>query len=101
MSPTLQQLLVSGLQLRLNLAEAALVRGDQVIYSDQLNAVGAAIDEHYLQGAVEIEAMVDDLTALAAQPVAQPLPDLSGSLRALRALRGGRPAAVTGSRQRR
>jgi uroporphyrin-3 C-methyltransferase len=86
-------------QLRMNLrlgleqAKLALLAAEAAVYRDALAQVRSLAAAYLAAGAAANRAFIDEVDALSAVDVAPPLPDVSGSLRALRARPGASAAA--------
>lgn len=74
------ELLVRSLDLELQIARLAVMRGEDAPYSDALAAVRAALDQYFDTAAPEGAAALAALDELAAVRLPRSLPDISGSL---------------------
>ena len=79
-----ERMLRMGVRLALEQAKLALLSAEQKPYADALADASALVREHFDPSAAVNRAFVDELSRLAGEQIAPPLPDLSGSLRALR-----------------
>lgn len=87
--------LIRSLDLELQLARLAIMRGDAGMYRRSVEAAGERLREHFDLASPDVQAASESLTELAAARLPEELPDISGSLDALlRISTAGRPAAV-------
>lgn len=86
------QLLMRSLDLELQLARLALLRGDAGAYRGALANVGSELQRYFDPDAAEVVAAQALLTELSAAPLPDRLPDISGSLAELLRIRSGEPA---------
>lgn len=90
-----QTVLIRSLDLELQLARLAIMRGDSGMYRRSVEAAGERLREHFDLTSPDVQAAAESLTELAAARLPEELPDISGSLDALlRISTSGRPAAV-------
>ncbi len=93
-----QTVLIRSLDLELQLARLAIMRGDAGMYRRSVEAAGDRLREHFDLASPDVQAAVESLTELSAARLPEELPDISGSLDALlRISTAGRPA--TGTKQ--
>ncbi len=90
-----QTVLIRSLDLELQLAQLAIMRGDAGMYRRSVAAAGDRLREHFDLASPDVQAAVESLTELSAARLPEELPDISGSLDALlRLSAAGKPAAV-------
>jgi uroporphyrin-III C-methyltransferase len=90
-----QTVLIRSLDLELQLARLAIMRGDAGMYRRSVEAAAERLREHFDLSSPDVQAAAESLTELAAARLPEELPDISGSLDALlRISAAGRPAAV-------
>jgi uroporphyrin-3 C-methyltransferase len=89
-----QAVLIRSLDLELQLARLAIMRGDAGMYRRSVEAAGERLREHFDLSSPDVQAASESLTGLAAARLPEELPDISGSLDALLRLSASRPAAV-------
>ncbi|MEQ1801081.1 MAG: uroporphyrinogen-III C-methyltransferase [Gammaproteobacteria bacterium] len=90
-----QEVLIRSLDLELQLARLAIMRGDSGMYRRSVEAAGERLREHFDLSSPDVQAAADSLAELAAARLPEEIPDISGSLDALlRISAAGRPAAV-------
>lgn len=90
-----QAVLIRSLDLELQLARLAIMRGDAGMYRRSVEAAGERLREHFDLSSADVQAASESLTELAAARLPEELPDISGSLDALLRLSAtGGPAAV-------
>jgi uroporphyrin-3 C-methyltransferase len=90
-----QTALIRSLDLELQLAQLAIMRGDAGMYRRSIEAAGDRLREHFDLASPDVQAAVESLTELSAARLPEELPDISGSLDALlRLSAAGKPAAV-------
>lgn len=90
-----QTVLIRSLDLELQLAQLAIMRGDAGMYRRSVDAAGDRLREHFDLASPDVQAAVESLTELSAARLPEELPDISGSLDALLRLSvPGKPAAV-------
>lgn len=80
-----EQLLRMNLRLALEQAKLALLAAEPAVYAGALGDAEALVRTHFGTGPAPNRAFLEELSRLAAEPVAPALPDISGSLRMLRA----------------
>ena len=83
-----------SLRLALETAQLALLRRHQTVYQQSLDNAQRWSEEYLAADSSAVQAFVDEIAALQALDVDQPLPDVSGSLRALLDIRRGRTSTV-------
>jgi len=86
--------LIRSLDLELQLARLAIMRGDAGMYRRSVEAAAERLREHFDLSSPDVQAASESLNELAAARLPEELPDISGSLDALLRLSAGRPAAV-------
>ncbi|MBJ7538296.1 uroporphyrinogen-III C-methyltransferase [Marinomonas transparens] len=84
--PAEYQELVTGLQLQLDVAEVALVKGETIIYQKALSRVATAVTEHFDTQAQSVISFLGSLTALQQIDPSPELPLPRESLVAMKAL---------------
>ncbi|MCB5162905.1 uroporphyrinogen-III C-methyltransferase [Marinomonas algarum] len=84
--PAEYQQLVTGIQLQLDIAQVALIKGETVIYQQALSRVANATTIHFDTQASTVMSFLSSLTALQALNPAPELPLPSASLVAMKAL---------------
>jgi len=90
-----QAVLIRSLDLELQLARLAIMRGDAGMYRRSVEAANERLREHFDMASPDVQAAVESLTELSSARLPEELPDISGSLAALlRINAGARPAAV-------
>lgn len=90
-----QSVLLRSLDLELQLARLAIMRGDAGMYRRSVEAAAGRLREDFDMSSPDVQAAADSLAELAAAKLPEELPDISGSLDALlRISTEGRPAAV-------
>ena len=90
-----QTVLIRSLDLELQLAQLAIMRGDAGMYRRSVEAAGDRLREHFDLASPDVQAAVNSLAELSAARLPEELPDISGSLDALlRLSAAGKPAAV-------
>lgn len=90
-----QEVLIRSLDLELQLARLAIMRGDSGMYRRSVEAAGERLREHFDLSSPDVQAAADSLAELAAARLPEEIPDISGSLDALlRISAAARPAAV-------
>ncbi|NIV75208.1 MAG: hypothetical protein GWN37_10315 [Gammaproteobacteria bacterium] len=82
--PEQSYFLQQNVRLRLDAAQLALLQGDAEIYTENLNAASQWLREYFEGEDDSVAAAARELAALAAEDVRPTLPDISGSLAALR-----------------
>jgi len=90
--PTVEQerFLYLNLRIQFDAARLALLRGSQGLYNESLQSAREWIEMHFDRGNNATRAMLEEIGRLQSAEIAPELPDLSGSLRMLRAeLTGG------------
>ena len=73
-----------NLELQLQTARLALLRGDAANYGESLRTARNWIQTHFLADSATVTSAITTLTELEAEEIAPQLPDISGSLRLLR-----------------
>ena len=90
-----ETVLIRSLDLELQLAQLAIMRGDAGMYRRSVEAAGNRLREHFDLASPEVQAALESLTDLSAARLPEELPDISGSLDALlRLSTPAKPAAV-------
>jgi len=90
-----QAVLVRSLDLELQLARLAIMRGDAGMYRRSVEAANERLREHFDLASPDVQAAAESLTELAGARLPEELPDISGSLAALlRISTAGRPDAI-------
>lgn len=79
--------LVRGLELELQMARLAILRGDAVAFQTSVHNVTAGLQKYFDPKAPATAAALATLSELAATPMPKILPDISGSLTELRRVR--------------
>jgi uroporphyrin-3 C-methyltransferase len=79
--------LVRGLELELQMARLAILRGDATAYQTSVRNVTAGLQKYFDPAAPATAAAMATLAELAATPMPKALPDVSGSLTELRRVR--------------
>ena len=72
------------LLLRLEMARAALLRGDDGLYKSSLDSALSWLNEHFDHDSVLTKGVVDEIRELQGQQISVPFPDISKSLTLLR-----------------
>lgn len=83
--PEQQYFLVQNLQLQIEAARLALLRGDPKLYRDSLHTALNWLEQHFDLEAAPTRALRAGLSDLIGIDIRPPLPDISGSLRAMTA----------------
>jgi uroporphyrin-3 C-methyltransferase len=78
-----QSVLIRSLDLELQLARLAIMRGDAGMYRRSVDSAGERLREHFDMSSPNVEAAVKSLAELATARLPEELPDISGSLEAL------------------
>lgn len=78
-----QTVLIRSLDLELQLARLAIMRGDAGMYRRSVDAASERLREHFDMASPDVQSAVDSLATLSAAPVPEELPDISGSLTTL------------------
>ena len=73
-----------NLELQLQTARLALLRGDAANYGESLRTARNWLQAHFLADSATVTSAITTLTELEAEEIAPQLPDISGSLRLLR-----------------
>ncbi len=73
-----------NLELQLQTARLALLRGDAANYRESLRTARNWVQTHFLPDSPTVTSVITTLTELEAEEIAPQLPDISGSLRLLR-----------------
>jgi uroporphyrin-3 C-methyltransferase len=90
-----QAVLVRSLDLELQLARLAIMRGDAGMYRRSIEAASDRLRQHFDLASPDVQAAAETLGELATARLPEELPDISGSLDALlRLSAAGRPEAV-------
>ena len=84
--PAEYQELVTGLQLQLDVAQVALLKGESVIYQQALSRVAQAVTEHFDTQASKVTAFLSSLTELQQLEPSPKLPLPRASLNAIKSL---------------
>lgn len=87
--PREEYYLRQNLVLKLQMAELALLRGDQPVYETSLSEAQSWVVEHFDPDDVATTAMLKSLAELGAIKVNTPMPDVSSSLKEVRKLLAG------------
>jgi uroporphyrin-3 C-methyltransferase len=95
--PEQRYFLTQNLQLQLEQARIALLRGEPEVYSERLQQAQTWVKQFFDQTDSATRSMLDSLQQLAQQNVAPPLPDITSALEELTQYRSGREAARTGA----
>lgn len=91
-----QNVLIRSLDLELQLARLAIMRGDAGMYRRSVEAAGERMQEHFDVTSPDVQSAVESLTTLATAQLPEELPDISGSLTALlRVTEAEEPAKAT------
>lgn len=98
LSEAQQTMLVRSLDLELQLAQLAIMRGDAGMYRRSVEAAVVRLRESFDVASPEVEAAIETLTTLSTANLPEQLPDISGSLAALVRIAG--PAEVTEAGQK-
>jgi uroporphyrin-3 C-methyltransferase len=78
-----RSVLVRSLDLELQLARLAVMRGDVGMYRRSVAAATARVEQHFDAGSPDVQVALDTLRDLASVALPEELPDISGSLTAL------------------
>ncbi len=78
-----QTVLIRSLDLELQLARLAIMRGDAGMFRRSVEAATGRVREHFDLAAPEVQSAIESLTALSTARLPDELPDISGSLDAL------------------
>jgi uroporphyrin-3 C-methyltransferase len=78
-----QGVLIRSLDLELQLARLAIMRGDAGMFRRSVEAASGRLREHFDLASADVQAAVDSLAELSAVRLPEELPDISGSLDAL------------------
>ncbi|MBN8279711.1 MAG: uroporphyrinogen-III C-methyltransferase [Gammaproteobacteria bacterium] len=90
-----QAVLVRSLDLELQLARLAIMRGDAGMYRRSIEAASDRLQQHFDLASPDVQAAAESLAELGTAKLPEELPDISGSLDALlRISAAGRPGAV-------
>jgi len=84
--PTEYQQLVTGLQLQLDVAQVAMVKGESKIYQNALSRVAKAVTEHFDTKSQQVIAFLASITSLQQVNPAPDLPQPNDSLEAMKTL---------------
>ncbi len=98
LSEAQQTMLVRSLDLELQLAQLAIMRGDAGMYRRSVEAAVVRLRESFDVASPEVESAIETLTTLSTANLPEQLPDISGSLAALVRIVG--PAEVTEAGQK-
>ena len=79
-----------GLWLQFESARLALMRDDASIYTGSLDRVAQTVDQFFLNGSSEVQALLLEVTALKQVEIAPEMPDISAPWTKLRQLRDSR-----------
>jgi uncharacterized protein HemX len=85
MSPEHQFFLQQNLQLKLETARRALLMGQQQLYKNSLNEAIQWLQEYFDGEAAGVNQTIQELKALETMTISSELPDISGSIKVLRA----------------
>ncbi len=91
LSEQAMQLLMRSMDVELQLARLALLRGEASAYRAALANVGSELQRYFDPDAADVAAAQALLTELSGAPLPDPLPDISGSLTELLRIRSGEP----------
>ena len=95
LSEAQQNILIRSLDLELQLARLAIMRGDAGMYRRSVEAASDRLREHFDLASPDVQAAVESLETLSAARLPDELPDISGSLDALlRISATAKPAAA-------
>lgn len=78
-----RNILIRSLDLELQLARLAIMRGDAGMYRRSVTAAGERLQEHFDVTSPDVQGAVESLATLSTAPLPEELPDISGSLTAL------------------
>lgn len=95
--PTQQYYLRENLRLRLIAARIALLSHDDAGFKTDVTAASAWVKQYFDTRTKTVQTLATTLTQLAATPMATEMPDVSGSLTALRAVRATRERSPAGA----
>ncbi|NLQ19016.1 heme biosynthesis protein HemY [Marinomonas sp. M1K-6] len=84
--PEVYQQLITGLQLQLDVAQVALIKGEPVIYQQALSRIADAVTEHFDTQAKSVVSFLGNLTTLQQLNPAPKLPLPRASLLAIKSL---------------
>jgi uroporphyrin-3 C-methyltransferase len=84
-----RSVLVRSLDLELQLARLAVMRGDVGMYRRSVEAATARVEQHFDPAAPDVQVALDTLRGLGTVALPEELPDISGSLAALLKATGG------------
>jgi len=90
-----QAVLVRSLDLELQLARLAIMRGDAGMYRRSVEAASERLRQHFDLSSPDVQAAADTLGELAGARLPEELPDISGSLDALLRLSATSPPAAS------
>jgi uroporphyrin-3 C-methyltransferase len=85
--------LKQNLRLQLQVARHAVLRSDQQLYTAGLEQAANWLTEHFDSEQEGVKTLLAEIDQLKQEVIQPPMPDISGSLRALRAQAGGRAEA--------
>lgn len=85
--PEQQYYLRQNLRLQLEQAQLALLRGEPTVYKQSLEQARAWAQEYFVEDSAAVASLLEDVQALAEQPVRAELPDISEPVRVLREVR--------------
>jgi len=83
-----QTVLIRSLDLELQLARLAIMRGDAGMYRRSVAAAGERLQEHFDVTSPDVQGAIETLTTLATAALPEELPDISGSLTTLLRITG-------------
>lgn len=89
LTDTERSVLVRSLDLELQLARLAVMRGDAGMYRRSVEAATGRVEQHFDPAAPDVQVALDTLRGLATVALPEELPDISGSLTALLKAIGG------------
>jgi uroporphyrin-3 C-methyltransferase len=84
-----RSVLVRSLDLELQLARLAVMRGDAGMYRRSVEAATARVEQHFDPAAPDVQVALETLRGLGSVALPEELPDISGSLAALLKATGG------------
>lgn len=81
--PEQQYFLRQNLRLQLEQAQLALLRGEPAVFEQSLERAGAWAQEYFVEDSAAVASLLEEVQALAGQPVRAELPDVSEPVRVL------------------
>ena len=94
LAPVSQQFLIQNLKLQLQSARLAVQQNEAAIYQQSLQTASNWINLYFDTDAAATKSMLESIKQLASVQISPEMPELSGSLQALRSLRDKREAAA-------